>query len=81
VTCQQALDLMGDLIDEDLDRRHRLRVRLHLLICRHCRRFLSSYRTTHRAETIALRSLTTADASEEIPDEQVAAILAAVRQI
>jgi len=81
VTCQKALELMGDLVDDDLDRKHRLRVRLHLLICRHCRRYLSSYRTAHRAGTIALRAPTTADASEEIPDEQVAAILAAVRQI
>ena len=80
MTCQKALELMGNLVDDDLDRQHRLRVWLHLLICRHCRRYLSSYRTAHRAGTIALRSLATADASEEIPDEQVAAILGTLRR-
>ena len=77
VTCQQALELMGELVDDDLDRRHRLHVRLHLLICRHCRRYLASYRTTLLAGKAAFRALEGAE--EEIPDTQVAAILEAVR--
>ncbi len=80
MTCQQALDLMGDLVDYDLERRSRLRLRLHLLICRHCRRYLSSYRASLRAGKNAFRILEGPDASEEIPDEQVAAILKAVRR-
>jgi hypothetical protein len=77
VTCQQALELMGELVDDDLDRRHRLRVRLHLLICRHCRRYLASYRTALRAGKAAFRVLEGAE--EEIADAQVAAILEAAR--
>jgi hypothetical protein len=77
VTCRQALELMGELVDNDLDRRHRLRVRLHLLICRHCRRYLSSYRMTLRAGKSAFRAREGVE--DEIPDAQVAAILEAVR--
>ncbi len=79
MTCQQALELMGDLIDDDLDRRRRLLVRLHVLICRHCRRYLASYRATIRAGKEAFPPLDRPNGDEEIPDEQVAAILKAVR--
>ena len=80
VKCQQALQLFGDLVDDDFDRRHRLWLRLHLLICRHCRRYLSSYRATIQAEKSAFRTPEGPDAHEEIPDDQVAAILNAVRR-
>jgi len=80
VTCQQALELMGDLVDDDLDRQRRLRLRLHLLICRHCRRYLSSYRITVRAAKGAFHSFAAPGANEEIPDQQVAAILKELRR-
>jgi anti-sigma factor RsiW len=80
VTCQHALELMGDLVDDDLDRRRRLRLRLHLLLCRHCRRYLSSYRATVRAAKGAYRSIEAPGANEEIPDQQVAAILKELRR-
>lgn len=80
--CQEALELIGDLVDDDLDRQSGVWVRLHLLICRHCRRYLASYRATIRAEKNAFLPLDEPDSGEEIeeiPDEQVAAILKAVR--
>ena len=78
VKCQEALQLFGELGDFDVDRRHRLRLRLHLLICGHCRRYLSSYRVTIQAEKFAFRTPEGPDAGEEIPDDQAAAILKAV---
>jgi anti-sigma factor RsiW len=80
VKCQQALELLGDLVDNDLVRRDRLRLRLHLLLCRHCRRYLASYRATIRAEKAAFRGLEGPEADEEVPDDQIAAILEAVRR-
>lgn len=74
VKCQQALELLGDLLDEQLDRRDRFRLRLHLLICRHCRRYLSSYQKTIRAEKGLLTS-TIGGNAEELPDELVKSIL------
>lgn len=75
--CQQALELLGDLMDDELGRRQRLSLQLHLLICRHCRHYLASYRHTLRAAKAAFRSVDLDD--QEIPEEQVAAILEAVR--
>ncbi len=74
--CQQALEMIGELVDNDLLRPHRLR--LHLLICCYCRRYLASYRATIEAEKSAFRPLAGSDADEDIPDEQVAEILKTV---
>jgi hypothetical protein len=54
-------------------------LRLHLLICRHCRGYVSSYRATIQAAKHAFRVSAGPGADEEIPDDQVAAILKAVR--
>ena len=78
--CQDALERFGDLVDNDLVRRDRWRLRLHLLICRHCRRYLASYRAAIRAGKAALHALEGPQADEEIPDDQIAAILEAVRK-
>jgi hypothetical protein len=80
VTCQQALELMGDLMDDGLDLQRHLRLRLHLVICRHCRRYLASYRITVRAAKGAFHSFAVPGANEEIPDQQVAAILNELRR-
>lgn len=77
VNCQQALEQICDLVNDDLGFRHRMRLRLHLLICRYCQRYLSSYRTTIRAEKNAFLASDELVA-EEIPDELVARILAIV---
>jgi anti-sigma factor RsiW len=79
VTCQQALDLLGDFVDGDLDRRWREGLRLHLLICRHCRRYLATYRATLKAARDAHRRFDDPSLSEQVPDELVAAILKAAQ--
>ena len=50
------MDLLGELMDGDIDRRNRWGIRLHLLICRHCRRYAASYRTTVQTERAVLLS-------------------------
>ena len=79
MTCEQALQMMEDLVDGDLDRQHRLRVRLHLLICRHCRRYLATYRLTLKVERTAYPADDSGNQDEQIPEELVAAILEAAR--
>lgn len=78
MNCRKAIELASDLVDDDLARRLRIRLSLHLLICRHCRRYLDSYRTTVRAEKAAYRNVDQ-DFGEEIPDEQIAAIMNAIQ--
>ena len=83
MTCQDSLELLGGLVDHNLDRRSRIGVGLHLLICRHCRRYFASYRATIRAEKGAFTCTGGRDADEpvpEIPDAQVNAILKAMRK-
>lgn len=74
VNCQQAFELIGDFVDSDLSLKGRTRLRLHLLICRHCRRYFSSYRATIRAEKNAFLDVDEPGA-DEIPDDLIAAIL------
>ncbi|HEY3963528.1 MAG TPA: zf-HC2 domain-containing protein [Planctomycetaceae bacterium] len=78
MNCREALEQFGDLVDDDLDGWHRIRLQLHLLICRHCRRYLSSYRATIQATQGAFRAAEEPVADERLPDEQVASILKAV---
>ena len=46
--CREVARLSHDFIDDELDFGARLRVRLHLLACRHCRRFVGQMRATVR---------------------------------
>jgi hypothetical protein len=78
--CQHALELFGGLVDSDLSRRDRVWLRLHLLLCRHCRRYLASYRAAIRLGKAAYRPVEGPEREEEIPDDQIAAILEAVRE-
>jgi Putative zinc-finger len=74
VNCQKALELMGEHVDDNLGFRDRWRLRLHIWICRICRRYLSSYRS-------AIRIAKSIDAgrsdsrNERIPDSLVTSIL------
>jgi hypothetical protein len=78
MTCQEAIDELDAYTDESPGRRARWRVRLHLWICRNCRRYLSSYRTTIRVEKQAFDGIH--DSAVAAPPEAlVAAILSAAR--
>jgi len=77
VKCSDALELLDDHVDENLSWAARWRLRVHLWICRHCRKYLSSYRTTVRAGQAALRE--SDDDSAVVPDGLVQSIVSAAR--
>jgi anti-sigma factor RsiW len=76
MTCQHAIDLLDDYVDESLGPRDRWRLRLHLWCCRNCRRYLSSYKTTVHVAKQAFADQNNS-AHAEPPESMVAAILAA----
>ena len=67
--CLETRDALSDLADGELDGRRRLRVRLHLAMCRHCR---AVWRTL-QATIASLREL---GAVEPPPDPALAAEVA-----
>jgi hypothetical protein len=76
MACREVIGFLDDYLDGKLPRRQRWAFKLHLLLCRHCRRYLASYATTIRLAT------NVGDANgdiEPIPEELVQAILAAKR--
>ncbi len=46
LSCHDVLHLGSDYVDDALDGPTRRRLRLHLLMCRHCRRYLHHLRLT-----------------------------------
>jgi anti-sigma factor RsiW len=75
VNCREALEHFGQYVDGESTSRERWRLRLHLWICGHCRKYLRSYRTTIEAERAAFKA--NDGASPEVPDELVRKILSA----
>lgn len=77
MTCKEIAEFLGEYLDRTLPWSQRLVFRLHLLLCRDCRRYLDSYQKTDRA----ICSLKDLSASEEasVPEDLVKAILAARR--
>jgi hypothetical protein len=75
VNCREALEHFGQYVDDESTSRERWRLRLHLWICGHCRKYLRSYRTTIEAERAAFKA--NDGASPEVPDELVRKILSA----
>jgi hypothetical protein len=73
VNCREALEHFGEHVDGELTSLDRWRLRLHLWICSHCRKYLRSYRTTVEAEQAAFKA--DGGASPEVPDELVKRIL------
>jgi predicted anti-sigma-YlaC factor YlaD len=74
MNCKQVNQFLADYLDGSLPWRQRVAFKLHLLICRHCRRYLASYKATVRVAG----SLGRAD-EPQVPDELVRAILAVRR--
>ena len=74
MNCRQALELFDSHLEMRLTPFQRWRLRLHLWICRHCRRYLTSYKMTVRAEKAALQIESYA-AINEIPEELVKSIV------
>lgn len=77
MTCNEVLDFLNDYLDGALPWRQRLAFNLHILLCRHCRRYLASYLETMRLT----RTLENEPSSQltPVPEELLQAILAARR--
>lgn len=76
VSCQQVIEFLGEYLSGELSLGERLRFEAHLVLCRHCREYLASYR-----QTILLAKEWGAEGTEEacesIPEDLIKAILAA----
>jgi len=79
VNCREALELLDDSLDSTHPARAGWRLRLHLWICRHCRRYFDSYRTTVRLERAAFDD--SDEAEPEVPEELVSEITQALRHL
>jgi predicted anti-sigma-YlaC factor YlaD len=76
MNCREVADFLTDYLDGALPLRQRLIFRLHLLVCRDCRRYLDSFAATVKL-TYSLREKPAAEGIPPIPDALVQAILAA----
>ena len=47
--CREVVHNAGQLLDGDISRRQRLAIRMHLLMCRHCRRYVRQLQALLRA--------------------------------
>ena len=77
MTCKEVIEFLADYLDGSLPLRQRLVFHLHLMFCRHCRRYLKSYADTVRLSR-ALRHQLPSEI-EPAPEKLVQAILAARR--
>jgi hypothetical protein len=73
VNCREVVEALGDHVEGTLPPLQRWRLRIHLWICQHCRNYLSSYKTTLRAEKAAHSD----GQSEAAPDTLVKLIVSA----
>ncbi len=54
LTCREVAEKASALVDGELDLRERIGLRLHLLMCANCRRFVRQFKTL--VDSLALRS-------------------------
>jgi hypothetical protein len=71
MSCRDTLDHFDDYLDDNLGVWSRVRVRVHLWICRNCRRYLASYRVTVRL----VRRVCGEEPAADVPETLVASIL------
>ncbi len=76
MNCREVTDFLSDYLEGVLPLRQRLTFRLHLLLCRDCRRYLDSFAATIKlARSLGNRS--PVENNSPIPNALVQAILAA----
>jgi hypothetical protein len=80
VNCREVTELLGEHLDGTLPVFQRLRLRVHVWLCKHCRNYLRSYKTTLRAEKAALIHAPGA-ASDELPDALARSIIEAAKGV
>ena len=66
LTCREVADKASAMVDGELGLRERIGVRLHLLMCGNCRRFVRQFKTL--VDSLALRS---EPGSQSVPPEFV----------
>ena len=79
MNCKEVTEFLADYFDRTLPRRRRWVFRLHLRLCRDCRRYLRSYATTVQL-TRSLGSQVPADSEAAVPQELANAVMASLRQ-
>jgi len=75
MTCRQLTDVLDRYLDGELPARQRLRLNLHLMVCRNCRNYLRTYQLTVRAAH-ATKPDPDGPPPADMPEELVKAILA-----
>ena len=80
MTCKDIAEFLADYLDRSLPWRQRTAFRIHLWLCRDCRRYLDSYRKT-RGLIGSLKEDSGFQCDEPVPEELVQAILAVRRQV
>jgi anti-sigma factor RsiW len=76
LSCREATDFLMAYVDGELPEPVRREFDLHLGVCSHCRTYLQSYKQTVAMGKAACRC-DHAEASEQMPEDLVKAILAA----
>jgi anti-sigma factor RsiW len=79
MTCRQFADFMLDYTSGDLPAAARQEFENHLSLCSNCRKYLSAYKETIRLGRRAFED-DEAELPPEVPDDLVAAIIAARRR-
>ncbi len=77
VSCRELIEFLDDYVAGTLPDGVRSEFELHLKLCSACRRYLESYRMTIGLERKALSEISEVDC-EKMPDDMVAAIVAAM---
>jgi predicted anti-sigma-YlaC factor YlaD len=78
MNCKEAHQFLADYLDGALPWRQRMSLSVHLMLCRHCRRYLATYAATIR---LAKSLGEPADPVEQpVPEALVQAILAVQRR-
>jgi hypothetical protein len=76
MNCKDVTEFLSDYLDGELPLRQRVTFKLHLLLCRDCRRYLRSFATTIKL-TQSLGRGPSAGEDPPVPEALVQAILAA----
>lgn len=75
ISCRALIEFLDDYVEERLPTLERERFEEHLAVCAACVRYLDGYRGTLRALALVAREAEVR--TQEVPEELVAAILAA----
>ena len=81
MTCREATDFLMDYLSGELPEQTRHSFEQHLSVCPNCRRYLAIYKTTVELGRRAFDDENQTAANAGIPEDLVAAILAAKASI